>query len=296
MRCVYILLILVFIGLKSSAQYNLDYTINLKIVGDKYAIKNPEKVDGVIIYKQEYKFDTTDLNKQKVDTMSLSYSKHYSDFRLESMRVLDSLVSFQIKMLEKKNPRDKANFNYPTGTNKNFSKERFLCDGNAIYEHQDLYGVQYLLVYGKEKPKWNIEDSTKQICGFICQKAKCSAFGRNYTAWFTTDLPNSFGPRTLFGLPGVILEAYDSTHQINYAAIDIFTNTDPENVIGLPDKEVLCTKKEYDAMMETVDRDPGSFLNGQKGIAVGRTNVANGSFKYKKNKDSPKNAIELNLQ
>lgn len=59
---------------------------------------------------------------------------------------------------------------------------------------------------------WKIEDKTKKIGGFNCQKATALFKGNHYTAWFTSEIPVSFGPWKFYGLPGLILECYDSTN------------------------------------------------------------------------------------
>lgn len=42
--------------------------------------------------------------------------------------------------------------------------------------------------------EWTVTDSTKSIGSWIAQKATCSFRGRNYTAWFTADIPRPYGP------------------------------------------------------------------------------------------------------
>lgn len=61
---------------------------------------------------------------------------------------------------------------------------------------------------------WELYEETKTIGDFICHKAIVSFRGRNYTAWYTPQIPLPYGPWKLQGLPGVILEAYDTNKEI----------------------------------------------------------------------------------
>lgn len=64
------------------------------------------------------------------------------------------------------------------------------------------------------KINWTILTETKKIGRFDCNKAICSFRGRDYTAWFTLEIPLPYGPWKLQGLPGLILEAYDTNKEI----------------------------------------------------------------------------------
>lgn len=66
---------------------------------------------------------------------------------------------------------------------------------------------------------WELHAETKEISGFTCQKATIKFRGRNYTAWFTTDIPVQFGPWKFQGLPGLILEVYDEDRYL-FIAVD----------------------------------------------------------------------------
>ena len=75
---------------------------------------------------------------------------------------------------------------------------------------------------GDNRQKWIIQqDSDKQIAGYPCQLGYCHFRGRTWKAWFTTDIPVSNGPWKLAGLPGLILEAYDSAYHYHYTLTEI---------------------------------------------------------------------------
>ena len=56
---------------------------------------------------------------------------------------------------------------------------------------------------------WTLGMEHQTIIGFDCQKATCHWRGRDYEAWFTTDVPVKTGPWKFGGLSGCILKVYD---------------------------------------------------------------------------------------
>ncbi|PZP52001.1 MAG: hypothetical protein DI598_01805 [Pseudopedobacter saltans] len=295
MRKVIGLLAMLIFSFTSNAQYNMDYIANLKQVGGKYQIKSPEKTIGVVVYQQIFKPDSTKLDSVQIDTMALSYSQHFSDYRLNALRRLDSTVSNIIDRKSKEDPSAKNTEPFPKYDYR-LSKTRFLSDANNVYGYETLIENEYLLKYITKKINWDISDSTKEVCGFTCQKATADILGRHYTAWFTTDIPASFGPRTLIGLPGIILLAYDNTREIYYTAINIFQSNETAT-IGLPTNAVVCTKKEFGNMLEAFETNPSAFLSSQKNVVVGVGSAVRGAKQSNKPaKKESKNAIELEME
>ena len=68
---------------------------------------------------------------------------------------------------------------------------------------------------------WSITDSTKTVLGYACQQATCYFRGRQWTAWFTTDVPVSDGPWKFGGLPGLIMEVYDKGRHYYFTIIGL---------------------------------------------------------------------------
>ena len=66
--------------------------------------------------------------------------------------------------------------------------------------------------------QWEISDSTKTVLGYNCVMATANYHGRDWTAWFAPDIPLQEGPWKLIGLPGLILEASESTGQHSFEA------------------------------------------------------------------------------
>jgi GLPGLI family protein len=61
----------------------------------------------------------------------------------------------------------------------------------------------------------------KKIGPYQCQKAVATFRGRDYTAWFTRDVPINAGPWKLHGLPGLIIMAIDNSGEVRFTVSSI---------------------------------------------------------------------------
>lgn len=98
-----------------------------------------------------------------------------------------------------------------------FNKKKDSLWWNKKYE-STIYGVEK-----NSKLDWQIENEIKKIGNFNCKKATTNFRGHEYTAWFTEDIPVPFGPWKLNGLPGLILEVYDTNKEffVYFKSIEI---------------------------------------------------------------------------
>lgn len=95
---------------------------------------------------------------------------------------------------------------------------------------------------------WTITDETENYLGFVVQKATGHHLGRDYIAWFTSEIPVSDGPRRLNGLPGLILKAESIDGFVQYSAMNIkLHNSDCKvrNPLSLyPDREIITVDQQ----------------------------------------------------
>jgi len=103
---------------------------------------------------------------------------------------------------------------------------------------------------------WDIKNKTKKIGEFTANKAIGSFRGREYTVWFTYDIPLPIGPWKLKGLPGAILEVKDKegTFQVKFVSVKYPCEckdeiTKPTAVRTLTLKEHLYVMDNFDAIL-----------------------------------------------
>ncbi len=109
---------------------------------------------------------------------------------------------------------------------KNFSDDYILSYANVAYLKHAIAKDSIPLF------SWQITNNKKEILGYNCLSAKTYFRGREYIAYFTTQIPVSDGPWKFNGLPGLILEVSDSTNRINYTAKKLEINNNPLTIIS----------------------------------------------------------------
>ncbi len=99
---------------------------------------------------------------------------------------------------------------------------------------------------------WEIGDSVKTVLGYECIMADTDYHGRHWTVWFTPDIPIQDGPWKLCGLPGLILEASETSGQHKFIATGIESSNqeiapiyNPKKYDKMKRKDMLRGTRQY---------------------------------------------------
>jgi len=91
--------------------------------------------------------------------------------------------------------------------------------------------------YDEEMPHldWELTDSVTTVLGYECQGARCNFRGREWTVFYTEDIPLMDGPWKLHGLPGLIMKASDENGHYTFECIGIKSKADrPITIYKVP--------------------------------------------------------------
>ena len=180
--------------------------------------------------------DVKNPEKVKTNAMVLQIGKRISKFSDYTMLRIDSMINeyaeqkmSQMEAMVRLLPLGKGIIqlnifkNYPQG--KVTTTDLIPFKGTFKY------------VENKEKQLWRMEGGSLSVCGYDCKKATATFRGRNYTAWYTEQIPISDGPWKFWGLPGLILQITDDKKEYNFECIAI---NKPIEI-----NQIFITKKDY---------------------------------------------------
>ena len=240
-------------------------------------------------YKLTFQQDSTDLESVKSENMVLFLGNVTSNFSSIGKHEKDSIFSnnpgnLNFEMIMSKMP--KTVFNY------NIIKNRIT--GKVIYTTKVLKD-QMMYEESISQMKWEIGNETKTIAGYNCQKATTQYSNRNYTAWFTKEIPIADGPYKFSGLPGLIIHIADSKNHYSFE-LNGFTKLVPAKQDTFDSSVYLITSKnKLNKVMKKYKENPLSMLE-QSGITLNFKSEANKSQMLKKHKSElhkKNNPIEL---
>lgn len=156
---------------------------------------------------------------------------------------------------------------------------------------EEIFGKEFLIVEPLEKPDWKLLNETKKIGEYNCFKAellikvtekqkeeykeflkkeevKPALFkmdepkDKTIVAWYTPEIPVSFGPKNYWGLPGLILEINEEDSIILCSKVTL--SNKEKSKIKVPNTGEKVTQKKFDEIqkkkMDSMKNDDGVII------------------------------------
>ncbi len=226
-----------------------------------------EKVLFRVIYKS-----TLQATKEKqpvaiIDTMALDISQNQSIYYdwLQSKRdsIVSKIMSESTMYIVEPTPEFIQSI-LANADNYKITDEKMKGESAVIYKTRSSSKVvttnrkeqTFLKLSETVAPQWTMYDDEIQLLGYTAKKATTTFRGRNYTAYFTLDIPINDGPWKLFGLPGLILKAETNDEILKFEAIGLEQVEDAEITSPVNRKYEECQNfTDYYNLLEKLNRN-----------------------------------------
>lgn len=170
---------------------------------------------------------TIQINAQSIcGKINYTHSTHFSrDFSREFTLEFNSKTSLYKEVVTKKSNKNESISQEDEGLQlnveaerKNLTPEMYLNRSGQLHFMQIWYDNELAVEEDNLNWNWELEEETKKIGTFLCNKAMIKFRGRSYTAWYSPEISVQFGPWKFQGLPGLILEVHDADRVLHIHA------------------------------------------------------------------------------
>lgn len=215
-----------------------------------------------VIYEYKFVPDKTKQDSISTEWMYLDIakegSKYYSKRKFES----DSITLESIKKQLATGSRNLSISQSRSMGDVQYSVEKTYPD-YKIFLNTSIDHDKYRVAEDRTIT-WKILGEKDKIETYNVQKATADFGGRQWTAWFTTEIPVQDGPYKFHGLPGLILKMEDATktHSIVMKGLKKFgvakaDELSSDKVPAFYNRKPLdVTRKQYNAQWEKYRQDP----------------------------------------
>jgi GLPGLI family protein len=248
--------------------------------------QKPDTAQVLVHYKFSHVRDTTNREHPFTENMVLIVGKNAGAYKSYDKQLQDALFKKQVQEQMANSPDGRVNIQRrSSGSGAEYYQ---YPNGKKFFRKEPLLFNNYLITDALPVIDWKISGDTATLGGLHCQKAVTHFKGRDYTAWFCPDLPLPIGPWKLNGLPGVIVEAYDTKKEVVFKfdgveKAGISTQKDTQaanqpqgnegrmvmigmddqagdhNIIQPPANAIKTTEKEFAKLQEAMRKDPNAF-------------------------------------
>lgn len=210
--------------------------------------------ETLFVYKVRYKSDSLAERHQSVNYALLLGKETVKFFPYEAL-VNDSIF------------KQKGEYQYVSKSiGFDYRLKRKINDDENVnyYSKSPLY---YSVKTQDKAPKWQLHPDTKMIDNYKVQRATADFGGRSWEAWYTSDIAIPEGPYKFRGLPGMILEIYDTKSNFLFQLVEIKkmpksvdTSTFLENLNQT--KALPITEKQWVKLQMDYYKNPGKDFKG----------------------------------
>lgn len=215
-------------------------------------------------YDYKYVSDSTNKADVKSDVMLLDIDKNGSKYYSREKFVSDSTTKADIAK------QMKGGFGGSINIKKNIKPGMIFTSVTKVYPDykvslSEKVGNTTYKIAEDQKPEWKILSDKQKIGEYNTQKATTTYGGREWIAWFSTDIPFQDGPYKFYGLPGLIVKLEDKTGShimtlIGNKKTNISSEEDVQlpgvTMIGLGGKDIEVTKKQFKKAWKDYQTDP----------------------------------------
>lgn len=244
------------------------------------AAQKPDTAQIMVHYKFSYVRDTGTRAHPYTENMVLFVGKASSSYRSYDTQLQNELYRKQFQEQLINSPDGNVSLNrHITGSVTEYYQ---FINYKKLVRKELIMMDPYIVTDELPAISWRISADKANFGELHCQKATCHFKGRDYTAWFCPDLPVHVGPWKLNGLPGAIVEAYDSRKEVVFkfdrvertvfkprppikdrkGRIVQMLGDDDEadpNIIQVPAKGIKTTEKEFEKLSNALRKNPNAM-------------------------------------
>lgn len=209
------------------------------------------EAEYLIRYEVDFVLDSTNREEVKHEVHRLYTGTTTSNYISEGLFYRDSVMQVM-----RDQPR--GSWRAMRGTMENMPRSEFNfivfkdLKNTEVWIQQNVAQDRFLYQEPEVPIQWEFTDESKMIEQYMALKAITSFGGRDFEAWFTLEVPILDGPYVFSGLPGLILELYDTKkdYHFNLASIqplkeNYVIDSERSNTKQVSKKEFVQTYKKF---------------------------------------------------